>query len=198
MSLRKEELMRGSIGVLAACLLLSGFVVAGCGGGGDEGTTSEGGAAATAGTGEGESQAGGEASDSGSQGAEEPTSEAKADFVEKADAFCEEQQQQLRAELRKILNNGNGSKTPGAQQAALSGLAEDAIGPAMQAEAEELQALGAPEGDEEQVEAIAASLEAIATKARKDPKGLVTSPNPFGTAQRLANEYGLIACGRVA
>lgn len=191
--------MRGSIAALAACLLLLALAVAGCGGGGDGGTTSGGGGAATteAGGGEGEPQGGGESSE-GSQKAKGPVSEAKSDFVAKANDFCEEQLKQLSTQLQQLLGGGNGPQKPAAQQAALNRFAEDAIGPAMRAEAEELKALGAPEGDEEQVEAIIASLEAIATKTRKDPKGLVNDVNAFDKAQTLTKEYGLDACGRVA
>ena len=192
--------MRGWIAVPAACLLLSGVVLAGCGGGGDEGTTAANGGGATkeARGGEGESQSGGGASSGGSAASEEQTSEAKADFVAKANAFCQEQLQQLQAKLQQIFKAGQGFKTPAAERAALSQLAKEAIGPAMQAEAEELQALGAPEGEGKQVEAIAASLEAIAAKANKDPAGLVANINAFEHAKTLAAEYGLTACGRAA
>lgn len=191
--------MRGSIAALAACLLLLAVVVAGCGGGGGEGTTSGGGGAATSEANGGESggQGGGESSES-SQETEEPVSEAKADFVAKANAFCEEQLKQLRPQLQKILGGGNGSKKPAAQQAALDRLAKEAIGPMMQAEAEELKALGAPEGDEEQVEAVVASLESIAAQARKNPKALVANVNVFVKAQKVAAEYGIDACGKTA
>lgn len=200
MTFRKEELMGGWVAALATCLLLLGVVLAGCGGGGDEGTTAANGGGATteAGGGKSESQNGGEASGDSQEATEEPMSEAKADFVAKANAFCQEQLQQLQAKLQQTFKTGQGFKTPAAERAALSRLAKEAIGPAMQAEAEELRALGAPEGEGKQVEAIAASLEAIAAKADKDPAGLVANINAFEQAKKLAGEYGLTACGRAA
>lgn len=180
--------MRRCIPLFAVCLLLAGLAVAGCGGG-DEGTTAgDGGeAAAQAGAGgkEGESQSTGESA--------QPISEAQAEFVAKANAVCTKQQQLLQAKLRQAFKSG-----PGSQHAALLRLTEDAIGPAMEAEAEELRALGAPRGDEEQVEAIAAALEALGAEARKNPTRLVAGSGPFEKEQKLAQGYGIGACGRVA
>jgi hypothetical protein len=184
--------MRGSIAALVACLLLAGVALAGCGGGG-EGTTAGGGGAAGTGAGGGEEKSrgggGAEPSGGGAKESAEPTSEAKAEFLDKAGAFCDKQRRKLTAKLRRALQG---------RPAALRRIAKDSIGPAMQAEAEEIRALGAPEGDEEQVEAIAAALEAIAAKARKDPAGLVANPSAFEKAQKLAGEYGIGACGTAA
>lgn len=185
--------MRRSILALVACLLVSGVVIVGCGGGDDESTTAGGGAAATTGAGgEGGSQSGGEASDGSAPTSVEPTSETKAEFSAKANAACVSQQKQLQVPLQQAFKNGQNS------QQALRQVTEEAIGPAMEAEAEELRALGAPQGDEKQIEAIAVALDAIAAEARENPMKLVTDPSAFKEAQKLARGYGLDFCGSVA
>lgn len=173
--------MSRSIAALAACLLFSGVVLAGCGGGDDQGTTT--GSGTTAAT-------------SGDGQAVRQTSITKAELVAKANGFCTKQMRQLKAKLRQSLEGTQGSQKAAYQQKVLRQLAQDVIAPAMQAEAEELRTLGAPAGDEEQVQAIAEALEAIAAEGREDPAGLVANAAAFTKAQALAGKYDLGSCGR--
>ena len=188
--------MRGPIWALAACLILVA-VVAGCGGGGDEGKTTTGageGSTTAAGTEGGQkgSQSERERQGSSSRDGTEPRSAAKAEFVAKANSFCEKQRQQLQSKLQQITQAAKGS-----QKAALTRFSKEAVGAAMKAEAEELRALGPPEGDEEEVEAIIASIEAIATEARENPATLASNASLFAKARKLAQAYGVDACGAV-
>ena len=54
----------------------------------------------------------------------------------------------------------------------------------------------APEGDEEQVEAIVEEAEASAEKAAEDPSVMIkdNGEDPFAKTNELAGEYGLTAC----
>jgi len=188
--------MSRAIAALAACLLFSGVVLAGCGGGDDQGTTAGSGTeAVTSGDGQAESGSGGEPSGGGSGEPVKQTSITKTEFVAKAKVLCDTQRQQLNAELRRSLKGGQGSQQTAPEEALLQA-AEDLVAPAMEAEAEGLRALGAPAGDVKQVEAVVAALEAIAAKGREDPAGLVANTDAFAKAQILAREYGIGGCGR--
>lgn len=57
-----------------------------------------------------------------------------------------------------------------------------------------LDELGAPEGDEKQVEAIVEAMEEAAEKVKADPGTAVTTGLPFKKANELAQDYGLRSC----
>ena len=195
----KEEQMRGSVAVLVACLLLSGAVLAGCGGGGDkEGstTTAAGGEVAAKGEGgEGAARSGStEASESGGA-AQTAKPQSKAEFVTAANALCTKWQRQAQTKLTALFKSASAE---GSKQAAMQRIVEKAIAPTMEAEAEGLRALGAPQGEEEEVEAVAAAIEAVVDEARQDPTAFVTDANAFKSAEHAARAYGIGACGRVS
>jgi hypothetical protein len=57
-----------------------------------------------------------------------------------------------------------------------------------------LDELGAPEGDEKQVEAIVKAMEEAAEKVKADPGTAVTTSLPFKKPNELNEGYGLKAC----
>jgi hypothetical protein len=185
--------MKKGISVLAACLLLAGAVFGGCGGGSQSGSGSSGGEAASAAT-----EAGGDGEGSEKSGAEvgaaseKSESLSKSEFVAKASALCAKRQKEVQAELRKIVKN---SPSKVSQEEGLRLIVEKAVGPAMEGEAEELRALGAPAGDDEKMEEIATAIEAVVEEAREDPQGVATNSAAFSEPQKAAREYGIASCG---
>jgi hypothetical protein len=71
--------------------------------------------------------------------------------------------------------------------------------PQIQVEAEELDELGAPEGDEEQIDAIVAGIEDGLKKAEEDPISTNKSgaANPFAAVDKLTTDYGFKVCNFV-
>ena len=65
----------------------------------------------------------------------------------------------------------------------------------MQEQIDEIRDLGAPSGDEDEVEAFLAATEEALEKTEADP-GLLATPgaNPFREADQLLIDYGLAAC----
>ena len=59
---------------------------------------------------------------------------------------------------------------------------------------EEIRELGAPEGDEEKVEAILTALEDGAAEIEDDPSQALEG-DPLKEARELADEYGFKVCG---
>jgi hypothetical protein len=73
----------------------------------------------------------------------------------------------------------------------------EVVAPQVKAQAEEISALGAPSGDEDEVEAIVTAVEDAATEAEEDPSLIVEGEGagPFKEANELATEYGFKVCG---
>lgn len=116
----------------------------------------------------------------------------QAEFVRKAEAICEGTDRAQRAAFRayapkhaKTLSTAVGEE----ELITVVGL------PAVLDEAEELKALGAPSGDEQEVEAFVVEIEKAVREAMKDPGSVeARRGNPFSEAGKLARAYGLEAC----
>ena len=116
----------------------------------------------------------------------------KAEFIKQGDAICEKTDQAQEAALKVYLKKhpkATSSEEGEAQMVLIAGL------PAIQVEAEELAALGAPEGDEEEVQAIVEGIEEAASKGEENPISLVKgTKNPFLAVDGLAAKYGFKVC----
>jgi len=128
-------------------------------------------------------------------GGSDGAAQTKAEFIAAANALCAKRRQRAQAKLSRIFRSAPRNES---KQAGLQRTVETAIAPEMEAEAEELRALGAPRGDEEAVEAIVKALEAVVAEAREDPAAFVNQPGVFKSAERAARAYGLDVCGRVS
>jgi hypothetical protein len=114
----------------------------------------------------------------------------KAAFVQKVNAACAKIQGQTQAEFRLYLESQGDGLAP--SQADLG--KKFVIGPKQQL-VEELASLGAPSGDEDQIEAIVVAFEEGIEKAEEDPAQVArNSTEAFGTPEKLAAEYGLKGC----
>lgn len=186
--------MRYSILAVLACLLLGSFVIAGCGSDSDD-TTAGGASATEAGTESGgEANSGdGDSSDSSEAPSAKPTSESKAEFTARANELCEKRRNEIKKKSGEIFTSAQ--ESGGSPEAALNSLIEDAVVPGLEGEIEELQELGVPEGNEDQVEEIIAAIESMLASAREDPQAFVKNPAEFNAANKVAVRYGLEACG---
>ena len=143
----------------------------------------------------GSSSSGGSSS---SSGGDESAASAltKPEFIKAADAICEESNEALEGEANEFAkeNEIDIEKPTEAQQ---EEVVSEVVAPAIRAQAEGISALGAPSGEEEEVEAIVEAVEAGAEEAEEDPGTLVSGEGggPFKEANELANEYGLKVCG---
>ena len=120
----------------------------------------------------------------------------KAELIRKGDAICEnadnaEFEGSIKYEKAHAEEYSN--LPPGVAVRKL----RDVVGlPVILKQAEELEALGAPKGDEEEVKAIIVGIEEAVKKGEQKPASLeaTTSANPFSHVNRLAQEYGFKAC----
>jgi hypothetical protein len=120
----------------------------------------------------------------------------KASFIKKGDAICEKtdeaQADALQAYGKK---NPNGPANKAEQEQLIVDIG---LGP-IRVEAEELAELGAPEGQEQAIEAIITGIETATDKAEEDPASTIKAAgNPYNAVNKLAREFGFIVCAEVA
>jgi hypothetical protein len=141
----------------------------------------------------------------------------KAEFIKRADAICgkvdEAQVGEYGAYVRthpavaKKLNELTVSEKQPEGIAARQQLYRAIIIPSILQEAEDIEALGAPDGDEETIEEFLAGVRKGVKEAEQDPSKLDedlpngAGKNPeysFWDVNRLAHEYGFKQCNEVA
>ncbi len=135
----------------------------------------------------------------GSSGGDTSTASlTKAEFVKRADAICAKGNKQLQVQVvgyaKKV---GWSGKTPPTDAQATE-IASTILIPSVQSQHDKIDALGAPSGEEDQVNAILTALQDAIDQAKKDPAALVRQPHDptFTKADKLAQDYGLTVCGQ--
>jgi len=119
----------------------------------------------------------------------EPVS--KVEFLRQADAICISSESRIEAAADDLVT-APGDPDP----AEVERIAIDLVVPALESEVAAIGALGAPEGDEEEVEAILAATEDGIAAIEADPRALLDGvPAPLRRAQKLAQAYGSRQCG---
>ncbi len=165
--------------VVAAALLF------GCGGGGGSGGST--GTAAGSSTGTTTTNATSTNASGGSAGSAPLT---KAEFIKQGDAICGKVPTSYRAKLAELEKE---KPKPTKAEANLKA----AVPPLFTAVAE-LEELGAPSGDEPQIEAIVDALEGAAKGLETNPESELTGPkSPFAEFQKLTKEYGFKGCSQL-
>ena len=119
----------------------------------------------------------------------EPVS--KVEFLRQADAICISSESRIEAAADDLVT-APGDPDP----AEVERIAIDLVVPALESEVAAIGALGAPEGDEEEVEAILDATEDGIAAIEADPRALLDGvPAPLRRAQKLAQAYGSRQCG---
>jgi hypothetical protein len=117
--------------------------------------------------------------------------------VEKALAICKAEDAKAFAEapssMREIERDAGKS-----QKEAEVALVPDLLVPSYQARIDRIRALGAPRGDEAQVEAILAAMQEMTDEAKADPAkyhyAMVHFEHPYRKAKARAEGYGIGDC----
>jgi hypothetical protein len=127
----------------------------------------------------------------GCGGGDETTALTKGQFLKQGNEICKQQTEKRNAEIRKAIEGKDQTKLlPLAQR---EKLVLETL-PAYAEVPKRLQALGAPEGDEKEVEAITTAMEEAVKSVEADPKAALESTKQFFKASKLASEYGLEEC----
>lgn len=118
----------------------------------------------------------------------------KSEFIAQADAICKDGEEALEQEADEFAEE-NDVDTENPTEAQQEEVISDVVAPAIRQQGEEIAELGAPEGDEETIEAIVEAVESGADELESDPASLLEGKNPLGEGSKLAREYGLKECG---
>jgi hypothetical protein len=118
----------------------------------------------------------------------------KAEFIKQGDAICKEGNEGNEAEAEEFAEE-NGFTLEKASDEQLEEAVGEVLVPSLNQQAEELDALGAPEGDEEKVEEIVVALE-DATEEIEDDPSLVFEEKTLEEPNKLADAYGFKVCGQ--
>lgn len=164
--------------VLIAALAAS-VLIAGCGGGGNSSASSSG--------------ANTSASSTATEG-----SLTRSEFIKRGDAICEKAHKRIfnRARAYRVAhaNELNRLKPIPREERVIRVL----VLPTVIKEAEGLESLGAPKGDEEQIKSLVAGIEAAVGKAKTNPYSISGEAgygkNPFHDIDNRLREYGFEVC----
>lgn len=124
----------------------------------------------------------------------DPNAIPKAVFIKKTDAVCSAGNKKMEIAFAHFLEENKNIKKP--SDADYEALVGEVVVPNVKREIREIRALGAPEGDEDRVDAILEALEEGVETAEGNPQAAVSSSEAiFGISSRLGKEYGLEVCG---
>jgi len=115
----------------------------------------------------------------------------KAEFIKRADKICEDS----RSEFSKAFNDFAKTNKPGADLAGwVDEVAHKFFLPTYEEEIEQISALGAPSGDEEEIESFLNALQTRLDAIDQSPTELSKTITPLKKPEELAKAYGLTGC----
>ncbi|MET0559179.1 MAG: hypothetical protein ABW065_10975 [Solirubrobacterales bacterium] len=118
----------------------------------------------------------------------------KPEFIKQADAICTKGEKSIEDGAEKFAED-NDVNTQNPTEEQQEEVIQQVVAPEIRQQAEEIDELGAPEGDESEVEAIVTAVEEGADELEDKPKLLIEGKNPLTAGSKLAKEYGLKVCG---
>jgi hypothetical protein len=130
-----------------------------------------------------------------SDNSESTASLSKAQFLKQGNAICEEGSKNINSEFEEFSKENNLSETKEPPKAVQEEAVEQILIPSINSQIEEVKALGTPEGDEGELEKLITAEEEVVEEAEEDPISLFGTSAKQKEANKLANEYGLTACG---
>lgn len=110
----------------------------------------------------------------------------KEEFVTQANQICADGTVSVEAAAKKVFTSPQPSK------AAVGGFVTETVIPETEAQVTDIRALGAPAGEEEQVDAILETADQELEALMADPSAI--GPQSFAESSKLAADYGLNEC----
>lgn len=121
----------------------------------------------------------------------------KAEFIKQGDAICRQGNEEIEEGFDSFAKENGIAKNQEPNKEQSREIVVTVIIPGVKQQGEEIRALGAPAGDEDQVAAILDSLDEGIEEAEADPESLFEEKtDPFGEANQRAKAYGLKVCGQ--
>jgi hypothetical protein len=132
-------------------------------------------------------------SDDSTDTVEETVTLTKAEFIEQGDQICERAEKDSESEAEEFAEE-NDFELEKASEEQLEEAISEVLVPALDRQVDELAALGAPEGDEEQIDELIVALEDASADVADDPSQAFEG-EPLKKASELADDYGFKVCG---
>lgn len=114
----------------------------------------------------------------------------KTAFVKQGNEICSEATKEREAKMKEVSKEGS----QGSSEEELEHYVSEAIVPPIQDMTGELGDLGAPKGDEKEIEAIVGEFEAGVEEIESDPSKALNPTGAFAKASKMASAYGLTDC----
>jgi len=127
----------------------------------------------------------------GCGGGDETTSLTRAQFVKQGNAICKKQEDRRSKMILDAVESAPKDKE--LPQSAQKALVLQTL-PPYEEMAEELEDLGAPEGDEAKIEALVEAMEKAASNIKEEPLQVISNKGQYEEANDLAVKYGLTEC----
>ncbi len=137
----------------------------------------------------------------GSSSNESSSSITKAELIKKGDAICAKAEKKNEGEFEEFAEENGLSEKKEPTEAQNEEIATSILLPSVSGQLEDIRALGAPEGEEEQVDEILETVEGEVEEAEAEPSLLFEAEeekggeSPFASGNRMAREYGFKVCG---
>ncbi len=140
-------------------------------------------------------------SSSSSSSSEESTSSlTKAEFIKQGDAICAKANKENEAEFEEFAKEHNLNENKEPSKAVQEEIVTGIFAPSISGQLEDIRALGAPEGEEEQVDEILETVEGEVEEVEEEPTVLFEAEeegtSPFAEGNKMASEYGFKVCGQ--
>ena len=113
----------------------------------------------------------------------------KQEFLKQGNEICAKGNQELDQAANETFSGG-----PPSEEEVVT-FVDDELLPNVEGQVSDLRDLGAPEGDEDEVNAILDAADQAIEAIGDDPAAAFRGDDPFAEANQLARDYGLVACG---
>ena len=135
-------------------------------------------------------------SDDSTTGGSDEGSLSKAEFVKQGNQICAQGSKDINVEFEEFTQENGISETKAPAKDVQEEAVEEILIPSIGRQIDEVKALGTPEGDEGEVEALIVAEEEVLEEAEEDPIALLEGGSAKEKeANKLASAYGLTACG---
>lgn len=120
----------------------------------------------------------------------------KAQFVKQGNAICRKGNAKIESEFEEFAENHQLQENKKPSKPVLEEATETILVPQISNQVEEIRALGTPEGDEGEVDAILGGAEEAVEEAEEDPATFAEGESAkLKEVNKEAREYGLTVCG---
>lgn len=122
----------------------------------------------------------------------------KKEFIKRADAICTARRSEFTREYttfyQKAIPQDQPPPSVAEQKVLLGDLVNEVFLPTFQQVVDEISALGAPKGDEQEVSSILTVLQERLDEIEEKPRELSQTLEPLSEPAKLADAYGLVGC----